>query len=438
MFNIKIFFVYEKFKNITIQQFSEWCDDNAQQLITFSILSSQQIKQIAEHNRLSVFATLYKGFGFPNIDEIKIIFRPHQDVVSEQEKIVRDIMFQRMNNTKIMQNLSHKLLISSLDPLTKLLKYMHNNHLIVTNRFLLWMCRILPYHLFKNTCQKMIIFLNKLANPFEYDAIIDMITRNHLDSFVFCNDDDIEYIASLDKINDIMIVQQGRGFPNCEAIKCILETEKIETIWPKLGTQFKGHGFPTLPTMILFLKSNDQYDKKIEMYIRLIKNNNPHIQWNCIESNALHSMLYFLLSNNVKDILLLSHIFFNVYKNCFAVIYRMMKFFSYLEHDLINIRKLSGILYSPDAIQMFIKLPNNTLQLLTKYEQSNDIMNFIQEENSVLLKRLVEVINVINKYFLSKKMCDNPELKKQFIKLKIYCGIRFLAIGFDFKKINFR
>ena len=64
------------------------------------MLSSQQIKQIAEHNRLSVFATLYKGFGFPNIDEIKIIFRPHQDVVSEQEKIVRDIMFQRMNNTK--------------------------------------------------------------------------------------------------------------------------------------------------------------------------------------------------------------------------------------------------------------------------------------------------------------------------------------------------
>ena len=168
------------------------------------MLSSQQIKQIAEHNRLSVFATLYKGFGFPNIDEIKTIFRPHQDVVSEQKKIVRDIMFQRMNNTKTMQNLSHKLLISSLDPLTKLLKYIHNNHLIVTNRFLLWMCRI-PYHLFKHTCQKMIVFLKKLANSFEGDAIMDMVTINHINSFILYDDKDIEYIASLDKINDIMM-----------------------------------------------------------------------------------------------------------------------------------------------------------------------------------------------------------------------------------------
>ena len=213
---------------------------------------------------------------------------------------------------------------------------------------------------------------------------------------------------------------------------------EIETIWPELCTQFKGHGFPTLPTMLLFLKRNDRHNKNIETYTRLIKNNNQHIQWSCIENKALYSMLYFLLSNNVKDILLLSNIFYNVSQNCFAIIYKMMKFFSYLEHDLINIRKLSGILYSPDAIQMFIKLPNNTLQLLAKYEQSNDIMNFIQEENSVLLKSLVEVIAVINKYFLSKKMYDNPELKKQFIKLKIYWGIRFLAIGFDFKKIDFR
>ena len=65
-----------------------------------------------------------------------------------------------------------------------------------------------------------------MSNLFEFDAIIDMITKNHLNSFVLCNDDDIEYIASLDKINDIMIIQQGQGFPNCEAIKCILETEK--------------------------------------------------------------------------------------------------------------------------------------------------------------------------------------------------------------------
>ena len=438
MLNIKIFFSSTKFQDIKIQQFAEWFDDDAQQLITFSMLSSQQIKQIAEHNQLSVLATLYKGFGFPNIDEINIIFRPHQDVVSEQEKIVRDIMFQRMNNLKTMKNSSHKLLIPPLAPLTKLLKYMHNNHLIVTNRFFLWMCKILPHHLFKNTCQKMIVFLKKLAHPFEFDAIIDMITKNHLNSFVLCNDDDIEYIASLDKINDIMIVQQGQEFPDCETIKCILETEKIETIWPELCTQFKGHGFPTLPTMLLFLKRNDQYDKKIETYIHLIKNNNQHIQWNCIESNALHSVLYFLLSNNVKDILLLSHIFFNVSKNCFTVIDRMMRFFSYLDHHLINIRKLSGMLYSSDAIQMFIELPNNTLQLLAKYEKSNDIMKFLQEENSVLLKKWTEITNVIQKYSCCIIKYNNPELHKQFTKLKMYWIIGFISINLDKEKIYFR
>ena len=336
-----------------------------------------------------------------------------------------------------MQNLSHKLLISSLDPLTKLLKYMHNNHLIITNRFLLWMCRI-PYHLFKNTCQKMIVFFKKLANPFESDAIIDMITRNHLGSFVFCNDDDIEYIASLDKINDIMIVQQGRGFPNCEAIKCILETEKIETIWPKLCTQFKGHGFPTLPTMLLFLKRNDQYDQKIELYIRLIKNNNQHIQWNCIESNALHSLLYFLLSNNVKDILLLSHIFFNVSQNCSTVIYKIMKFLIYLDQNLINIRKILGVLYSPDAIKIFIELPNHTLQLFAKYEQSHDIMNFFQEKNLVLLQRLTKILNIIRMYSSTKTTCNNPQLNKQFIKFKIYWVIGFIAIDLDNNKFNTR
>ena len=67
----------------------------------------------------------------------------------------------------------------------------------------------IPYHLFERTCQKILVFLNELANPLQCDTIIDMVTINHINSFTLCNDENIEYIASLEKINDIMIVQQG-------------------------------------------------------------------------------------------------------------------------------------------------------------------------------------------------------------------------------------
>ena len=75
-------------------------------------------------------------------------------------------------------------------------------------------------------------------------------------------------------------------------------------------------------------------------------------------------------------------------KDCSDVIYRTMEFFSYLDHNLISMRKLSGMLCSSYAIHMFIELPNNLLQLLAKYEKSHDIMNFFQEENSGLLKKI--------------------------------------------------
>ena len=296
----------------------------------------------------------------------------------------------------------------------------------------------IPYHLFECTCQKMLIFLNKLANPLQCDAIIDMVTINHINSFIFCDNEDIEYIASLDKINDIMMIQQGQGFPSRQTIKFILETEEIETIWLQLCTQFKGCGFPTRPAMFLLLKKIDQYNEKIEMYIHLIKSNNPHIQWSCIESNALRSMLYFLLSNDIKDILLLSHIFYNVSQNCSAVIYKIMTFISFLDDNLINIRKLSGLLYSSDAIQIFIELPNNTLQLLAKYEQSHGIINFFQKENSVLLKRLTDILNIIYRHYCLTSTYDNPELNKQFEKIKIYWLISFIAINLDKEKILYR
>ena len=81
-----------------------------------------------------------------------------------------------------------------------------------------------------------------------------MITINHINSFALCDDDDIEYIAFLDKINDIMMIQQGHGFPNRQEIKHILKIKEIEPMWPRLCTQFKGRGFSTLSTMLHFLK----------------------------------------------------------------------------------------------------------------------------------------------------------------------------------------
>ena len=141
-------------------------------------------------------------------------------------------------------------------------------------------------------------------------------------------------------------------------------------------------------SMLHFLKKNDQYDKKIEFYISFIKINNPHIQWSCIAINNLHSILYFLLSNNVKNIFLLSNIFYNVFQNSSAIVYRIMEFFSYLDHDSINIRKLSGMLYSSNAIHMFIELPNKTLQLLAKYEKSHDIMNFFSRRKFRAVKKI--------------------------------------------------
>ena len=77
----------------------------------------------------------------------------------------------------------------------------------------------------------------------------------------------IEYIASLEKINDIMMIQQGQGFPNSEEIKNILKIKEIESMWPRLCIQFKGCSFSALPIMLHFLKKNDRYDKKIEFYI---------------------------------------------------------------------------------------------------------------------------------------------------------------------------
>ena len=443
MFNIKLFFIHEKFKNITIQQFVEWFDGDPQQLINFSTLTDPLIKQIATHPLLSSYiSSLYKDFGFPNINEINILLtKMHLNNIQEQKYIIRNFIVINIMNIEIRNQLLHRSFSPSIEQLTKsghlLLAFMHNRHVIVTDRFLLWIKKI-PYHLFQNTCQKMIVFFKKLTNPFACDAIIDMITRNYLDSFVFCNDDDIEYIASLEKINDIMMIQQGQGFPNSEEIKNILKIKEIESMWPRLCIQFKGCSFSALPIILHFLKKNDQYDKRIEFYISFIKINNPHIQWSCIEINALHSLLYFLLSNNVKDILLLSHIFFNVSKNCFTVIDRMMRFFVYLDHHLINIRKLSGMLYSSDAIQMFIELPNNTLQLLAKYEKSNDIMKFLQEENSVLLKKWTEITNLIHRYSCFITKYNNPELQKQFTKLKMYWIIGFISINLDKEKIYSR
>ena len=107
----------------------------------------------------------------------------------------------------------------------------------------------------KNAC-----FLNKLATPLKCGAIIDMITRKHLESFILCDDNKIEHIASLEKINDIMMRQQGQEFPSYEATKRVLETERIETIWPQLCTQFKECGLPTRPVMFLLLKKNGQYN----------------------------------------------------------------------------------------------------------------------------------------------------------------------------------
>ena len=175
MLNIKIFFVYEKFKNITIQQFSEWFNNDHEQLIKFSILSSHQIKQIATHPLLlSYISSLYKNFGFPNINEVKIILKKHRNNIHEQKNIVRKIIVLNLENvslqgrlalyiqnTRVHKNLPHMPFVLNLDALTisghLLLTYMHDRHVTVTNRFLLWISRI-PYVLFECTCQKMLVF----------------------------------------------------------------------------------------------------------------------------------------------------------------------------------------------------------------------------------------------------------------------------------------
>ena len=439
MYNIRIFFTHAGLHYITLQQFSEWFNDDPQKLKKFSIIPTKHIKQIVMHDLFDYLPNLYKGFGFPNIDEVNIVLRKHQDCIEEQEKIVRDIVARNIKNTRVQENLFHDPFNFNIDELTKfshlLLTHMHGRNIVITSKFLLWMGRI-PYHLFERTCKKMLVFLNKLANPFKCDTIVDMISSNHIDSFAFCDDNEIEYIASLDKINDIMMIQQGRGFPSGAAVKYMLEIEEIETIWPKLRLKFKECGFPKPSPMFLFLKKNDQYNEKIQLYIRLITSNNPHIKWDHIEINALHSMLYFLLSKNVKDILLLSHIFYNVSQNCSAVIYKIMKFINFLDDNLINIRKLSGMLYFSNTIHMFIELPHKTLQLLAKYEKSHDIMNFFQEENSGLLKKLTEIVHLIHKYSYFTTTYNNPEFNKQFTKLKIYWGIYLIAINLDKEKVR--
>ena len=439
MLNIKYFFIHEKFQHITIQQFSEWFYDD-QQLKTFFLLTDQGIKRIATHDLLPYYlSSLYKDFGFPNINEINIIFRIHRNRIQVQEKIVQDIVALHIIFTRIKYQLSQNSFNTTLDALTKpshlLLTCMHDKNIIVTDRFLLWMGRI-PYHFFERTCQKMLVFLNKLSNPLQCDTIVDMITKNHINSFTLCSDENIEYIASLEKINDIMMIQQGQGFPNSQEIKHVLEIKEIESMWPRLRTQFKGRGFSTLPTMLLFLKRKNQYDKKIEMYIRIIKINNPHIQWSRVAINDLHSMLYFLLSKDIKDILLLSNIFYNVFQDCSAVIYRTIEFFNYFDHNLISIRKFSGMLCSAYAIHIFIELPNNILQLFAKYEQSNNIMNFFQKENLRLLKRLADIINVIHRYSCFPTTYSNPKLNTQFTKLKTYWIIGYIAINLDKEKFK--
>ena len=445
IFNIKLFFTHEKFKNITIQQFAEWFDGDPQQVIKFSTFTEQRIKKIAMHPLLSLsfyLSNLYKGFGFPNIDEIyMILIRTNRSDIQEQVKIIQQLIALNITDTTTNNQLPNDSFSPSIDELKKsshlLLTYMHTRHIIVTDRFLLWIGRI-PHYLFKRTCKKMIIFLQNLAHPCDGHAIIDMITIHHIKSLALCDNYDIKYIASLEKINNIMIIQQGQGFPNRKEIQHTLEIKGIETMWPRLCTQFKGRGFPTLPTIFFMLKKTNQYDKKIKDFILLIKNNNKHIQWNKAEISALYSMIYFLLYKNVDDILLLSNIFYNVSEQCSysLIIYKIMKFFSYLDHNSINIRKLSGMLYSPDALQIFIQWSNNALQSFAKYEQSHGIMDFFQEENSGLLKRLTEVIAVINTYSFATKTNDNPELNKQFSKLKIYWGVCFLAIGLNKQRIN--
>ena len=219
MFNIKLFFIHKKFKNIAIQQFVEWFDDDPQQLINFSTLTDPLIKKIATHPLLSCYiSSLYKGFGFPNIDEIYILLtKMYLNNIQEQKNITRKFIALNIMSSTRSHQLPHRSFSPIIEELTKsghlLLAFMHNRHVIVTDRFLLWMGRI-PHYLFKRTCKRLTMFLNKLANPIKCDIIIDMITINHINSFALCDDDDIEYIASLDKINGIMMIQQGQGFPN--------------------------------------------------------------------------------------------------------------------------------------------------------------------------------------------------------------------------------
>ena len=126
MLNIKYFFIYDKFQHITIQQFSEWFYDD-QQLKPFSLLTDQEIKRIATHYLLPYYlSSLYKGFGFPNIDEINIVFRMHKNRIQVQEKIVQDIVALHIISTRIKYQLSQNSFNTTLDALTK------PSHLLLT------------------------------------------------------------------------------------------------------------------------------------------------------------------------------------------------------------------------------------------------------------------------------------------------------------------
>ena len=89
--------------------------------------------------------------------------------IQEQKNITRKFIALNIMSSTISHQLPHRSFSPIIEKLTKsghlLLVFMHNRHVIVTDRFLLWMRKI-PYYLFKRTCQKMTIFLKKLANPY--------------------------------------------------------------------------------------------------------------------------------------------------------------------------------------------------------------------------------------------------------------------------------
>ena len=302
-------------ERICVQDFIGWFQ-NIHYIQLFSQEYKNNIHFIAQHKHLKEIALAYKNLGFPDAQEVHLLWDKnplYDNFHSFFQQMLRLQYIHEKNHrcTKMQKNQAYQKI--NMPHLLSLLYYIFEKKSIkFTPRFLLFLLKMneqYPYSI-----KNIVIFYENTHNTFDLDDldiffqifitptgdVHDTLIRE----FSTCGNDQIVFTASCSKVNSILSMSAGQGFPKKHFVKKLMDYNLDNHIWSLCTQVFKTKGIPKKSVLDLWINTLQKHNALEVSTLRSVENTKKHLtqlHWN-LEKEYYFYHLFSILKEKQIDI----------------------------------------------------------------------------------------------------------------------------------------